>query len=92
MARAPYREPGYLAALEVLAHGDIGCWYGCGARATSPDHWPPLSLHDHEPGSGCCELRPACLPCQLSGGARLAARARRRSTRSRLTPGSGALR
>ena len=35
-----------------------------GAVADSADHDPPLALHDHRPGSGCCRLRPACLACQ----------------------------
>lgn len=35
-----------------------------GAPATSCDHEPPLSRHTHIEGSGCCLLRPACMPCQ----------------------------
>lgn len=38
---------------------------GCGgAPADSADHVPPLSLHEHREGSGCCVLRPACMGCQ----------------------------
>ena len=35
-----------------------------GAPAESADHTPPLSRHEHWEGSGCCVLRPACMPCQ----------------------------
>jgi hypothetical protein len=35
-----------------------------GSPADSCDHDPPLSRHTHVEGSGCCALRPACLPCQ----------------------------
>lgn len=36
-----------------------------GAPATSCDHDPPLSRHHHVEGSGCCQLRPACMACQV---------------------------
>ena len=40
-----------------------------GAVADSADHDPPLAWHAHVPGSGCCRLVPACLPCQqVQGG------------------------
>lgn len=39
--------------------------------AVSADHQPPLSLHDHRPGSGCCVLIPACLDCQRVQGGQL---------------------
>jgi hypothetical protein len=35
-----------------------------GAMADSADHDPPLALHEHVAGSGCCRLVPACLRCQ----------------------------
>lgn len=35
-----------------------------GAPSTSSDHDPPLSRHHHIEGTGCCALRPACMPCQ----------------------------
>lgn len=51
-----------------------------GDPADSADHVPPLSRHTHIPGSGCCVLRPACLPCQHKQAITLAneTRARRR--------------
>jgi hypothetical protein len=45
----------------------------CSRRtATEADHQPPLSLHDHEEGTGCCVLIPSCGPCARAQGARLA--------------------
>jgi hypothetical protein len=36
----------------------------CGSpEANVADHQPPISLHDHVEGSGCCELVPSCTPC-----------------------------
>lgn len=35
-----------------------------GAPATSSDHDPPLSRHNHIEGTGCCRLRPGCSACQ----------------------------
>jgi hypothetical protein len=43
----------------------------CGAPATELDHVPPLALHPHVEGSGCCEERPACGDCQRRQGAEL---------------------
>jgi hypothetical protein len=40
----------------------------CTYRATSLDHQPPLALHRHVDGSGCCRLVPSCLPCNLRAG------------------------
>lgn len=40
----------------------------CTHRATSLDHRPPISLHTHVPGSGCCRLVPSCLACNLKTG------------------------
>lgn len=42
-----------------------------GAPANSTDHIPPLCLHEHTPGSGCCRLQPACLACQHAQGRNL---------------------
>lgn len=43
-----------------------------GAPATSADHDPPLSRHNHVEGAGCCRLRPACAICQKVQGRALA--------------------
>lgn len=48
---------------ELLADDPL-CGH-CGLRpATRADHQPPLSLHEHVDGSGCCTLVPSCLPCE----------------------------
>jgi hypothetical protein len=47
-----------------------------GAIATSADHNPPLALHTHVVGSGCCYLQPACLACQKAQGALITRRLR----------------
>lgn len=43
----------------------------CGlVEATVADHQPPIALHDHARGSGCCEYLPSCLACsQKQAGA-----------------------
>lgn len=35
----------------------------CGEPATIADHCPPLSRHEHVPGSGCCFYRSQCARC-----------------------------
>ena len=54
------------------------CWHGCGRPATQRDHVPPLALHVHVEGSGCCELWPACGPCNARDGQRITAELNRR--------------
>lgn len=70
MASRPYNEAGYKAYKRHLRLNNIPCRYGCGRRATTPDHVPALMHHAHIPGSGCCDLHPACHPCNSSHGAR----------------------
>jgi hypothetical protein len=89
MAAAAYGDPEYRAALDVLRHGDVACWHGCGRRATSPDHVPALVEHEHVRGSGCCQLRPSCAPCNIRAGVAIGNRRRRAGSRARLAPGSG---
>jgi len=43
----------------------------CGAPASEVDHVPPLALHTHVEGSGCCRSLPACGPCQRAQAADL---------------------
>jgi hypothetical protein len=62
-------DPEYRSALRTMKSTVIPCWRGCGRRATSPDHDPPTSTHTHIRGTGCCVLRPSCLPCQNRQGA-----------------------
>lgn len=89
-AVSPYADPEYRAALELLARGEHRCAY-CGAVASSPDHVPAIAEHRHVRGSGCCRLVPACRRCNYGRGARLTNRRRRRSSPTRLAPGSGSL-
>lgn len=79
MARAPYRERAYRALSARLRASSVPCWR-CGRRALTVDHVPALALHDHRPGTRCCELRPACAQCNYGTGARLARRAHRTGT------------
>ena len=41
-------------------------------RADTLDHDPPLAMHAHRQGSGCCRLIPCCTACNASGGAAVA--------------------
>jgi len=43
----------------------------CGAVATVADHQPPISLHDHVRGTGCCSLVASCATCSSKQGAQL---------------------
>jgi hypothetical protein len=43
----------------------------CGNPASELDHVPPLALHVHVEGSGCCRSLPACGPCQRRQAAEL---------------------
>ena len=60
---------------KILTPGSV-C-HMCGRPATSADHVPPLKLHDHVEGSGCCELLAACKPCQDRQGGKLRGRTRK---------------
>lgn len=79
MARHAYRDPSYRAAAAELRARPRSC--RCGAPATTLDHVPPLALHHHVRGSGCCVYVAMCVPCNLGAGARIAALRRRRASR-----------
>jgi hypothetical protein len=53
---------------ELLASSPLCVW--CGLEpAVIADHYPPLSMHEHRSGVGCCELVPSCRRCsQLQAG------------------------
>lgn len=75
MTESPYGWPYRRARARLLAQG-LRCALRLvcdGVVADSADHDPPLALHRHQPGTGCCVLRPACLSCQKVQG-RLVAR------------------
>jgi hypothetical protein len=54
------------------------CWQGCGRPATTRDHVPAIALHHHVEGSGCCQVLPACRPCNSRDGQRITAELNRR--------------
>lgn len=80
----PYAERRHRSAVAALKAHPVPCWRGCGRMATTVGHVPPLARHEHRAGSGCCDLRPECGPCNYGEGARLV-----NARRSRLTPGGG---
>jgi hypothetical protein len=63
---SPY-GPAYQRARAQLLARNPRCHY-CPHPASTADHVPPLALHHHREGSGCCHLVPACPPCQVTGG------------------------
>jgi hypothetical protein len=77
MAQRATNDPEYKAFKRYLASVHVDCWYGCGRRATSPDHQPRLMEHTHVRGAGCCRLLPACRTCNTSDGATAGNSARR---------------
>lgn len=89
MASPAYGEAAYRAALEVLASTVVPCAHCGRARATSPDHVPPLCEHDHSRVGECCSLVPSCGPCNLARGAAAGNRRRRARSTRRLAPGLG---
>jgi hypothetical protein len=72
MARAAHRSAAYLRARAELGASVVLCWECGERRATVPDHYPPLSAHQHVEGSGCCKLLPHSLRCSRVQGARQA--------------------
>jgi len=50
------------------------------------DHQPPLAVHDHVDGSGCCVLVPSCQPCSLVQGGKLVRRLQTRPAHTRPVP------
>lgn len=68
---SPY-GPAYDRARRVLLAGRPMCVHCRRRLATEADHQPPLTLHVHRNGAGCCRLVPACGPCQREQAGRLA--------------------
>lgn len=67
---SPY-GPAYDRARRMLLAGGPVCAHCRRRRATEADHQPPLAMHRHVNGSGCCALVPSCGPCQREQAARL---------------------
>jgi len=68
-----YRRGGYERARRELLEGEPPCVHCGRATATEADHAPPLALHEHVAGSGCCMLVPSCGPCARAQGGALGA-------------------
>ena len=66
VAKPAYRSKGYKQGRRELL-GAL-CVHGCGRLSTTADHQPPLSLHEHLEGSGCCILVPSCARCAVAQG------------------------
>ena len=73
MSKRPQYGPAYQRVRKALLGQPCQMMLVCsGAPADSCDHDPPVSRHDHVEGSGCCRLRPACMPCQTKQARTLA--------------------
>lgn len=75
-ALRPYNDPEYRAAKQHLRRTHVECHFGCGHRATTPDHVPAIMEHHHVRGTRCCQLLPACHSCNSSHGATIGNRLR----------------
>lgn len=72
-ARNPYADPygaPHQARRRAMLRPGAVC-HLCGAPANELDHVPPIALHRHVEGSGCCRSLPACAECQRRQGAEL---------------------
>jgi hypothetical protein len=67
---SPY-GPAHERRRVALLKPGVLCHFGCGRQASELDHVPPLALHDHVEGSGCCRSLPACWECQREQAAAL---------------------
>jgi hypothetical protein len=66
----------------LLADGPI-CVHCRRRPASVADHQPPLAVHDHVEGSGCCVLVPSCQACSLVQGGKLGRHVQTRALPSR---------
>ncbi len=69
-AGSPYGHHHVRARAALLADNPP-CAY-CGDVATVADHQPPVSMHEHLEGSGCCVYVPSCGRCSSMQGGMLA--------------------
>ena len=68
MAASPYSEPRYRRTRRQLQGQPVLCSHCKRRPATTLDHDPPLAMHVHRNGSGCCRLIPSCEECNRAGG------------------------
>jgi hypothetical protein len=64
----------------LLADGPV-CVHCRRRLASVADHQPPLAVHEHRDGSGCCVLVPSCQECSLVQAGKLGRRAQTRPAR-----------
>lgn len=57
----------------LLLGPGVPCVHCKNRRATELDHDPPLAMHVHREGSGCCRRVPSCSLCNRRGGHMVAA-------------------
>lgn len=55
------------------------CQNGDGRPSSVADHDPPIALHRHVEGSGCCSYRATCIDCSRRQGAEITNELRRRA-------------
>jgi len=68
-ARSTAYDANYQRRVRGLLQGTpVTCAHCQRRRATTLDHDPPLAMHLHRPGSGCCRLVPSCEDCNRTGG------------------------
>lgn len=65
----PYGNAHQRRRRAVIRPGAVCEW--CGEPASELDHLPPLAVHHHIEGSGCCRYVPSCGPCQRKQAAEL---------------------
>src|SRR5215471_14145628 len=69
----PGFDANYRRRLANLRAGPpVPCAHCKRAVATTLDHDPPLAMHVHRAGSGCCRQVPSCEKCNRTGGTMVA--------------------
>src|SRR5262245_57888298 len=68
MAKTPYAEQRYRRLRGMLLGPGVVCAHCKRQQATTLDHDPPLAMHQHREGTGCCRLIPSCRDCNQQGG------------------------
>jgi hypothetical protein len=66
-SRSPYGAK-YRRQRAQLLDPPVLCAHCQRRQATEADHDPPLAMHVHREGSGCCRLIPSCTQCNREGG------------------------
>jgi len=66
--KRPHNEAGYRRARRLTLGSGVLCAHCKTELATTLDHYPPLAMHKHRAGTGCCRLIPSCAECNAAGG------------------------